>query len=343
VVRAARALALLAACGGSTSRAPTAPKQQAVDGAKAEKDAKGLVTEIYATIGHGDVDGLMTLFVPSLVVFGPRRADALATRADALVALKQLLYATQKQKPSVRSSALAVVPSPSGRSAWAFDLVDVGARELAITTVLSNADDIWLVTAVSVAALEPAKAVRAAQKRDAVVPPGMAAAVKVEPSVRGAVDKFTRGLADQRAWGDELSRRSDAVVVGPARGELARGKQEIKKLWKKRARANVHEALAGEISAAATPDGELAWVTAPVVRFSDDDEPLPLRVFAVFEKRDGDYALVALHESLAVDAPGAGAQLKKTQPPAMAKKDEPKPDDDARPKKKKRKKPATDQ
>ncbi len=75
-----------AACGGGTAqRAPAA--KPAVDATKAESDAKGLVTEIYQSIGHGDIDGLMTLLAPPLVVFGPRRPDAMTTRTDAVVAL----------------------------------------------------------------------------------------------------------------------------------------------------------------------------------------------------------------------------------------------------------------
>ena len=341
MTRPALALAIAAACGGGAGERAPAAKAPAIDGTKAESDAKGLVTEIYESIGHGDIDGLMTLLAPPLVVFGPRRPDAMTTRTDAVVALKQMVDPKAKKKPSVRSSALAVVPSPGGRSAWAFDLVTVGAQTVAITAVLTNADDIWLVSAASLGEQQAAKAVRAAQKQDAVVPPGMAGAAKADGAVRGAVDKFTRGLADQRAWGDDLQKRSDAIVVGPALGELARGKQEIKKLWKRRARAKVQEVLAGEVAAATTADGQLAWVSASIVRFSDDDEPLPLRAFAVFEKHGGDFTLIALHESISIDAPGAGTALKKTQPPLVAKKDEAKPaaTDDAKPKKKKKKKP----
>ena len=64
-----RALALaltcgaLVSCGGGAKPAPAAPKQgPAVDEGTAEKDAKGLLHEIYSTIEHADTDGLMSLF-----------------------------------------------------------------------------------------------------------------------------------------------------------------------------------------------------------------------------------------------------------------------------------------
>ena len=128
------------------------------------------------------------------------------------------------------------------------------------------------------------KSIRAELKKDAIVPPGLAAPAKVDDARTRAVDKFTKGLADQQVWGDDLGSRSDAVVIGPATGDVTRGKTDIKKLWKKRVKANTRDTAAGDVTAEVTPDGELAWVSAPVVRFADDEDPLPLRVFAVLRE-----------------------------------------------------------
>ena len=78
---------------------------------------------------------------------------------------------------------LDVVASPGGRSAWATDLMSFGGEPLAITAVLSNTDDIWLVNVVAVAQTPAMRSVRAELKQDAVVPtrtlrtpaPGLAA------------------------------------------------------------------------------------------------------------------------------------------------------------------------
>lgn len=323
-LRAASSLLLaLAACGGAPPVAE--PKQQPAIGAKeATKGATDLVTSIYDSIGHGDSDGLMTLAAEKLVVFGPRRADASANRSDALVALGKEVSA--KKKAPVGNSTLQVTPAQGGHSAWAFDVVDVGGEPMVITAVLTNSDDIWLVDAAALARAPAAKVAAKELARDAVVPPGMAGVpAKVDPSAAKVADKFQHALGAQSEWGDDLTSRDAALVVGPAAGEVAHGKKDIKKLWKKRLKANTREVAVGDVTASATPDGMLAWVSAPVTRASDDAPPMPLRVFAIYEKRSDDWKLVALQESIAVDAPGAGAALAK-KAPAAAPKAEDKPD-----------------
>lgn len=331
--------AVVAACGGSPPP-PAAPKQPPVSERKAEKGAKDLVSEIYESIGDGDTDGLMSLLADPLIVFGPRRGDAMGTRADALVALKAELDPHAKKKPSLKSGSLEIVASPGGHSAWAFDVIDVAGQPMALTAVLTNADDIWQVHAAALAETPSMKAIRAELKKDAIVPPGLSGVAKLDEGAEAAVEKFKKGLADQELWGDELGRRSDAVVVGYASGDVTRGKSDIKKLWKKRVKANTRDAAAGEVTAEVTPDGELAWVSAPVVRFADDADPLPLRLFAIYEKADGDWTLIALQEALAVDTPGAGVNYRKLAAPALAAPaEEPKKPETPAKKPKKKKKP----
>src|ERR1044071_1267523 len=114
------------------------------------------------------------------------------------------------------------------------------------------------------------KTVRSELKKDAVVPPGMPGVAKVGPNAQGAVDKLNKGMSAQGVWGDDLATRSDAVVVGPGSGDITRGKSEIKKLFKKRVKDNVRAPAAGDTTAGTTADGQLAWVTLPIVRFEDD-------------------------------------------------------------------------
>jgi SnoaL-like domain len=209
-----------------------------------------------------------------------------------------------------------VVASPGGHSAWAFDAIDIDGAPLAMIAVLSNADDVWQVSAVDLAVTPAMKSVRAEVKQDAVVPPGMAGIAKVDPNAKPAIDKLTKGFADQSILGDDLASRSDAVYAGPGNGDVVRGKSELKKLFKKRGKDNVREVPAGDATAAITGDGQLAWVTLPAVRFEDDVDPIPLRVFAVFEKHDAEWKLIALHESVTIDAPGSATGFKKFTLPA---------------------------
>jgi len=350
-----RVLALLfvVACGGGGGGAtkPAAPKQSAVDEKQAEKDAKGLVTEIYETLGRGNKDSLFSLLDDSLVVFGPRQMDALANRADTLVALGGVIDPKSK-KVTLRSGSLEVVASKGGRSAWAFDVVNIDGEPHAITAILVNTDDLWQVDAAVVAHMTDKSSLKTELAKDAVVPPGAAAKTKIEPDARAAVERFQKGLLDQELWGADLGSRSDAIVVGPVAGDVTRGKKDIKKLWKKRLEAKVRAAASGDIVAAATPDGQLAWVTAPITRVEEGADPLPLRAFAVFERSDNEWRLIALQESLAIGEPGSGTSFKKIVPPKEAEKpvvEEPakvekkKDPVKKKKKKKKKKKPAADE
>jgi ketosteroid isomerase-like protein len=335
-------LVVATACGGSAKTEPEAPKQAAVDEGTAEKDAKGLLQEIYQSIQQADTDGLMTLFAVPLVVYGPRKTDAHANRADVLVALKAVVD-PKKKKPTVKSGQLTIVASPGGHSAWAFDVVEVAGQQMTLTAVLSNADDVWQVSVAALAATPSLKTVHQELKKDAVVPPGMVGGVaSVDPKAQGAIDKLMRGLTAPPVWGDDLGARTDAVVIGPGAGDLTTGKSAIKKLFDKRAGAHVRSTAVGQPSAHVTADGQLAWATVMVVRFEDDVDPLPLRVFAVFEKTGADWKMIALQESTAIDEPNAGSQFKTVVAPALPKPPEVAPatasSDDAPPPKKKKKK-----
>jgi ketosteroid isomerase-like protein len=289
--------------------------EPAVEGRKAERDARGVVTEIYQTIGRGKTDSLFSLLTDPLVVFGPRRMDAAASRSDALVALGKVIDPKARRHPQVRSGGLAVVASEGGHSAWAFDVVSLDGQPLAVTAVLSNTDDLWAVTAAAIAATPTARRLKAEAASDAIVPPGATGAGKISAGAEAAVERFRNGLLDQQRWGDDLASQTDAIVVGPSAGEVARGKVAIRRLWKPRVAAHVREAASGELAAARTADGQLVWISVAVTRVADDEVPLPLRIFAVYARDGAGWKLIALHEALAIDEPGSGAAFKKVLPP----------------------------
>jgi ketosteroid isomerase-like protein len=345
---------LAAACGGGGGGGgggKAKPVGPAVDEKKAEREAESLASEILETLGRGNKDSLFSLLEDSLIVFGPRRTDAASNRTDALVALGAVIDPKTKKKLALRSSKLEVVASEGGRSAWAFDVISVDGEPHAVTAILSNADDLWQVEAAMVAATPSRGSIKSETGKDAVVPPGATAKTKLDPNASGAVDRFKKGLLDQDVWGADLTSRTDAMVVGPGVGEMTRGKKEIKKLWKKRVEQKTRAAINGEVVAAVTRDGQLAWVTAPITLVSEKIEAMPLRAFAVFEKSGSEWKMIALHEALAFDQAGAGAAFKKTLPPApkepepaaepvaKKKKDEP----EKKKKKKKKPKPAADE
>jgi SnoaL-like domain len=312
------AVSLVACAGGQGGvvAKPKGPVGPAIDAAEARQGASDLVTEIYETLGRGNKDSLFTLLDDSLMVFGPRRTDMLGTRADALVALGQVVDPKTKKQLAIQSSKLEVITAPGGRSALAIDTASINGHPHTVMAVLTNSNDLWLVEAVAVAQTPTEQQIKAELAKDAVVPPGAAGAKKIDPSARPAVEKFQRGLLDQAAWGAELQGRADAVVIGPMAGEITRGKQDIKAMWKKRVDGKTRAAISGEITAAVTDDGQLAWVSAPLTRVEGEGtQPLPLRAFAVYVNDGGDWKLLALHESVALGEPGSGAPFKRILPP----------------------------
>jgi len=289
-----------------------------VDAHTAEKDARGLVVEIFQTIDRGSTDSMFSLLADPLTVLGPRKADAMTTRSDALVALGKIIDPRAKKHPQLRSTALTVAVSPGGRSAWAFDVVRFEGHSIAVTAILSNASDLWSVSAAALALVPTAARAKTESARDAIAPPGAAAAGRTDPAAARVVEDWKKGLLDPDSWGTELMSQSDAVYVGPTAGQVAHGKQAIKQLWKARIKANVREAVSGPITAAVTPDGQLAWLSAPVTRVADGEDPLPLRSFAVYEKDGAAWKLIVLQEGLAIDEPGSGTAYKKIVPAAPA-------------------------
>ena len=298
-------------CGGGGAEAAEKPKQDAVDERKAEKDAKGLVTEIYQSVGHANTDGLMALLADPLIVFGPRQADAMGTRADALVTLQRVrsIAKDEDKKPALHSGSLEVVASPGGLSAWAVDAIDVDGQPMAVTAVLSNADDFWVVVAAALAETPSMKSVRAELKKDAVVPPGMHGHREGRPTApRARSTVQARPRRSRSVWGDDLGKRSDAIVIGPAAGDVTRGKKTSRSCGRSATKVNTRYAVGrrghrGRSRPTASSRGSARRSCSSPTMTS----PLPLRLFSVFEKTDDDWKMIALQESLAVDEPGAGA------------------------------------
>jgi hypothetical protein len=330
--RAALVVALAAAALGACRGSPVAPRPAVappIDGAAARRGAAELAAEIYQALRLDRRDSLFTLLEEPLIVFGPRGADRYGSRADVLAALGALGSSKPRGRPALRSAA-QVVAAPGGRSAWAVDILSVrGAPHVALA-VLSNAADIWLVSAAAIAATPPAAQLAASAGRDAVIPPGMGAAApaarpQIDARARGAVERFRRGLADPGTWGEDLALGRDSVAIGPASGDVARGRKAIRARFEQRTAARARAAIAGELAAQVTADGQLAWISAPIVRAEGDAAPLPVRAFAIY-RRDPDggagpdeadgWTLTALLEGAALGDPGAGASLRRLAPPA---------------------------
>lgn len=319
------ALLALAACGGAASTGPTRPKQEAIDPEVATKGATDLVQELYEDVGHGNTDSLQSLLDPKLMVLGPRRGDAVANRSDAILALSKWADAKRKLKPTLKSGALGVYPSSGGHSAWGCDTLEANDHHWAVMVVMSGNNELWSLDGVMLGETPAEPDLKAALKKEAAVPPAAGVTIKADPEIAPIVERFTKGLGDPQAFAADMASSDDAIVIGPAKGEIAKGKAAVAAYWKKRKSSRA--AVAGEISGAATKDGMLAWVSAPIMRAEEGEDALPLRAFAVFRRSGDAWKLIGLQEAVALDAPGAGAPFKKFAPAAVKKIEEAPPTD----------------
>jgi len=331
VLRVGLAIALVG-CGSTPP--PIAEPEQSVDEKQAQGEAKSHLAEIYRTLNKTNTDGLMTLVAEPLVVFGPRKADAMATRADAIVALRE--FVDEKKRFSIRSGSLVVTASPGGHSAWAVDQFVAQNQRMTTTAILSSADELWAVDTIALASIPTANAIKASLGTDAVVPPASSAPAKTVEAASAAAERFVAGLANPKFVSSDMV-RDGAVQIGVG-GDVVRGKAPLSKVWAKRVKTHVRSALAGDLASGITNDQKLAWVSAPVVRFGDGEPAMPMRLFAVYERAGSGWRLAVWHESVAIDAAGAGAAFKQVQAPAIV--EEPPPPPKTPPGKKPGKKPA---
>lgn len=307
----------LVACGGATP--PPEMPEAPIDQSKAAKDARAHVGEVYRTLEKANTDGLQTLSAETLIAFGPRKGDALATRTDAIVALRSILDPKAKRF-NLHSGGLVVNASNGGHSAWAVDVLIAGNDRVAVSAVMTSADDLWLVDTVAIAKTPGGGAIRASQKSDAIVPPSMAAPPKTVDGATGAHERFAAETADARVVAADFADNGIAIGAG---GEMVKGKAQLAAAWKRKIRSHVRYAGAGEASTGITKDQQVAWVTAPVVRFADKEEPLPMRLFAIYTRTGNAWKLAVQHETIAIDEAGAGAGYRKIPAPPIV--EEPKP------------------
>ena len=275
-----------------------------------------LVQELYEDIGHGNTDSMQALLDPE----ADRAARAAARRCgrqllpDAILAIGMHADAkAQAAAAALKSAALGVFPL--GRRALRVGLPDRARRERRALGrdgwLMSGTNELWSLDAAQLAATPvmatmksgASSATRSCRPRRGVT------VVEADASAAGAVEKFQKGLGDPHAWAADLeggalpiTRSSSAPPAGAghARQEGHQGR-------------TVEEAHQGEHARDARrrdqrrrdarPTACSTWVSAPIMRAEDGEDPMPLRAFAVFERAGTSWNLIGLQESVAVDAP----------------------------------------
>lgn len=189
-----------------------------------------------------------------------------------------------------------------GHSVWLVQNLTVGNDAFIVTALTSEKNGIARLAAVFLSPSMPMKKIRKAAKSERLTIPSQALPPTYDPGAAGALAAFTLGVADNTRWEADLMAQSEtdkALVIGPAAEQFASGTKALKKYWKKRSDNNVVLKLVDKPRSGITEDGQLAWVTAAVEQTEESDDPLPLRIFAIYSHDDeGALRLAALHQAV---------------------------------------------
>lgn len=291
--------AVLAACGGTTSRGAVVPIADSEERSHAAEQARSLVQEAYQTLRRGNVGGLQTLVSESLFAVGPGPEQVYSGRADALDALTQLVTVGRKHR--VTSRGVVAVSSPSGKSAWVADQLNVDGTQLRLTAVVAEIDELWTIVALEISVPVTDKEARKLADGDQGA---QAAPVEgsVDEAAREVVELFQQAAAAPEQFSEQLSDQDEVVAIGEGPRDFRRGAKSIRRAWKKDVKANPTMTLAGGLRASVTPDGALAWIAAGVDASREGVKPVPHRYFAIYERSPEGWRMVAMHSAVVTPA-----------------------------------------
>ncbi len=255
-------------CGGSAAK-PVAPSAQTED--QARQDAKAVVDEGYRALKSGDTDDLLSLLSDEVVVLGPRPSDMMRTRADAVLALREVIDPRKKTKFQAGGVKLAI--ATGGRSAYAVDKLTFGGKPVVATALVDGAAATWRVTAVALAPLVSEAAKKKAASAGTLSAPAATAEVPIGDGGSGPTQALASGLSDVSAWVSALADEPGALVI-TSDGSVASGKKAIGRAAKQWSAVAMEPTSA--IFSVVTGDGKLALVTCLAQRQGKEpSEPTP--------------------------------------------------------------------
>ncbi len=269
----------------------------------AARDAKGVVDEIIGALRRGKTDALLPTVIDQIVVLGPGSSHYFTSRSDAVVAMSGYLN-THNDKLEIGAGKPVVGVATGGHSVWLVQNLTIGNEAFIVTALTSEKNGIARLAAVFLSPSMPMKKIRKAAKSAQLSIPAktLPVTVKDDPGAAGALTAFTQGVADTSLWEADLLAQSEtdkALVIGPAVEQFASGAKALKKYWKKRQDNGVVLRLVDKPRSGITEDGQLAWVTAAVEQTEENDDPMPLRIFAIYSHNDeGVWRLAALHQAV---------------------------------------------
>lgn len=246
-------LIALVACGGQSAK-PASPTARAAD--RARQDASAVVDEGYRALRSGDTDDLFSLLSEEVVVIGPRPADVMRSRADAVLALREVIDSRRKTK--FNAAGLKLQLAAGGRSAYAVDRISVGGKAVVAAALLDGSAATWRVTAVALAAPVSAAAEKKAAAAGTLSAPAATGEVPIGDGGAGPTQALASGLEDVHGWVGALPEDPEALLIG-ADGAVASGKKELERAAKRWSDVTLEPSSA--IASVVTADGKLAMVT----------------------------------------------------------------------------------
>ena len=296
---------LLLSCGAPVvkARATRPADVEDVTPKSAARDATSVLDEIIGALRRGKTDALLPTVVDQLVVLGPGGDHHFTSRSDAVVAMSGYLN-NHNDTLKISAGKPVVGVAMGGHSVWLVQNLTVGNDAFIVTALTSEKNGIARLAAVFLSPSMPMKKVRKAVKNQQLTIPArtLPGTIKDDAGAAGALAAFTRGVVDNSLWEADLVAQSEtdkALVIGPSVEQFAGDTKALKKYWKKRNDNGVALKLVDKPRSGVTQDGQLAWVTAAVEQTEDNDDPLPLRIFAIYSHDDeGAWRLVALHQAV---------------------------------------------
>jgi ketosteroid isomerase-like protein len=297
-------------CGGAGGAAK--PKGPApVEASEAEAGAQDAIEEIYESLRRGDAEGIMPVLADPILVIGPGAQTIYTDKTAAIVALSDAFHGEGKHK--IKSKDLEVHADAQGHAAYAIDKVTIDGETYVFAAVLTENDDLWAVSAVSLA--RPMKKKDDITAVDAVVPPADA-----KPANPDVMQLFDDAIGAREEAIDQLD--DDALLLDRS-CSITSSKDKISKHWikpakkpkkKKKKKKHHHDddgdedappppppsatlTPKGDAHVGVTPDGDLAWVVADVAVAEPDAEPVPMRFFYVYGRTGDGWHLVLAHEA----------------------------------------------
>jgi ketosteroid isomerase-like protein len=280
-----------AGAAGCGSKAPPPPAQAALGADGARREARAVIDEVYRALRSGDSDDLLSLMSDDVVVLGPRTGDLQRSRAEVVIALREVI--DSRRKTRFASAGVRVGIGPGGRSAYAVDRLRLGNQAALATALLDGQGSIWRITAVSVQLPVAPAAARKALAGGALGAPAATAQpplLQAEAATQTAAKALTVGLATPTSWLAALGDDPDGALL-TSDGTLASGPRAVDRAVKRFADVTLRPT--SPISGVTSSDGQLALVTCLASRQYKDEPPRPVRLTAVFRRTSGTTAASA--------------------------------------------------